>query len=274
MSPGTANPSAKEHEVVASLGAVVLTRNEAPNIGRLLERLRWVETVVVLDSESSDDTERIARSYSNVIFARRAFDDHASQWTAAVAFLPAKTRWVLSLDADHLPTAEFVREVGLLSADCDAYVARFRYVLLGRELRCGIYPPKIVLFRRDRCEFFQDGHTQRIRCHGPLRTLRHHLLHDDRKAPGDWFDAQVRYAALEASVGRRTGQIRSILRAVPPVAAIAVFLYVFLLRGGFLDGKAGLIYACQRGLAEHLVAVRRVWERAAAGPESVADLKG
>src|SRR6185295_8313022 len=93
---------------LAAITPVVLTFDEAPNIGRCLSRLSWASRVVVLDSGSTDGTADIARSHPNVDLHVRAFDDHVSQWNHGVSLV--KTPWVLSLDADYIVPEAFVRE--------------------------------------------------------------------------------------------------------------------------------------------------------------------
>jgi glycosyltransferase involved in cell wall biosynthesis len=91
------------------LSAVILTKDEEANIGRCLEKLRWVPKVLVLDSGSKDGTERIAKSFPNVEWATRPFDTHARQWNHACDL--AKTEWVLCLDADYILSDEVIREI-------------------------------------------------------------------------------------------------------------------------------------------------------------------
>jgi hypothetical protein len=60
---------------------LILTYNEAANIGRTLERLAWAREIVVVDSFSDDETVEIASSFANVRVIQRVFDCHRSQWT-------------------------------------------------------------------------------------------------------------------------------------------------------------------------------------------------
>ena len=91
------------------LTAVVLTKDEEANIGRCLEKLRWVAKVLVLDSGSRDGTERIAKSFPNVEWTTRPFDSFAGQCNYALSRL--KSEWVLSMDADYILSEEVIREI-------------------------------------------------------------------------------------------------------------------------------------------------------------------
>ncbi|HEX9555678.1 MAG TPA: glycosyltransferase, partial [Reyranella sp.] len=70
--------------MLAEITPVILTYNEAANIGRSLERLTWARQVVIVDSGSTDETLSIAGRYANVRTVYRPFDTHARQWRFAV----------------------------------------------------------------------------------------------------------------------------------------------------------------------------------------------
>ncbi|MCC6212368.1 MAG: glycosyltransferase family 2 protein, partial [Burkholderiales bacterium] len=171
---------------------LILTRNEAPNIGRLLDCLVWARRIVVVDSHSDDATEEIARRRAGVEVFKRRFDTHSEQWNFGLRETGIDTEWVLALDADYVPTPAFVAELrGLAPAqDVDGFQARFRYCIDGQPLRGGLYPPVTVLFRRSGAHFEQDGHTQRVQLAGRVKALAQPLLHDDRKPLSRWFSSQ------------------------------------------------------------------------------------
>src|SRR3954447_26203582 len=92
----------------SQLQAVILTKNEEPNIKRVLDRLQWLKRVVVVDSFSTDATLDIIRCYRNVGVYQRAFDTHATQWNYGLS--QCDTQWILSLDADYVLSDAFVDE--------------------------------------------------------------------------------------------------------------------------------------------------------------------
>src|SRR4051794_7685851 len=114
------------------LQVVVLTKDEEPNIGRALSRLAWAESIIVLDSHSSDKTFTIVRTFPNAEIHERAFDTHATQWNYAISL--AESKWVLTLDADYILTDEFVEELyeKLGENGCDAFEASFKFLVFGR----------------------------------------------------------------------------------------------------------------------------------------------
>src|SRR4030081_1172328 len=147
-----------------SITPLILTYNEAPNIGRTLEQLRWARDIVVVDSFSDDETVEIANSFPRVRVFQRKFDNHGTQWNFALNETGIVTEWVLALDADYVLTPEFVDELKMLKplAKTKGYQARFTYCIAGRRLRTAMYPPVTVLYRKAGAAYSQDGHTHRL----------------------------------------------------------------------------------------------------------------
>lgn len=253
---------------------LILTRNEAANLARTLSILAWLREVVVVDSDSTDETREIATRFPNVRVVTRPFTTHAEQWNFALEQTGVQSEWVLALDADFVLTDPIVREIQALVPEPETagYWASFRYCIDGRPLRGAAYPPVTVLFRRERGRYVQDGHTQRIQLDGERRQLSSPILHDDRKSLSQWLSSQARYMALEAekltapaATLAPLDRLRKWIVVVPP----AMFLYCYIVRGGILDGRAGLYYALQRAAAESLLSlflVRRALDRAGSSP--------
>ena len=244
---------------------VVLTFNEAPNIARSLESLKWAKRVVVLDSLSTDATPDLARAFPNVSFHQRAFDTHTTQWNYALSL--ADTDWVLSLDADYILPAQFREELEGLnpSSATDGFAASFRYCIQGRPLRAALYPPRVVLFRRTRSEYVQDGHTQLLRVRGETASLKTTIDHDDRKPLERWLWAQDKYARLE--VEKLLTTPRHLLRAQDRLrlwilpAAFVVLFYTLVIKRTVFDGWPGWLYAFQRMTAELILSMHLVEEK-------------
>lgn len=251
---------------------LVLTFNEEANLGRTLDRLRWAERVVVLDSHSTDGTLAIAARFPNADVVQRPFDDFATQANFGLA--QVDTPWVLSLDADYVCPPELADEIAALPEDPPeaGFLAAFRYCIYGRPIRCGVYPPRAVLYRRAVARYEQDGHAHRVRLDGSVGRLRAVIDHDDRKPLEAWFRAQQRYAREEAEKllaadPARLGRVDR-LRLRTPLAPVLAPAYVLFARGGLLDGRAGWFYALQRTFAEIALALA-LYERRHAAPAAV-----
>ena len=253
--------------MLSQITPLLLTFNEAPNIGRTLDRLSWASDIVLVDSLSSDDTRQIASRYPNVRVFERAFTTHAEQWNFGLQQTGIKTDWVLALDADFVLTEEFAGEISSLSPPpaVAGYRASFTYCIDGKPLRSGVYPPVTVLFRRDAAVYVQDGHTQRVRVDRMVLPLTAKILHDDRKPLSHWIASQVRYMRLEAdklatapdSELASSDHVRKMIVLAPPL----MFLRCLFIGGGIFDGWPGLFYALQRTTAELILSLSIVERR-------------
>jgi len=244
---------------VEEITPIVLTLNEEANIGRCLARLAWARRVVVLDSGSQDRTAEIVASHENAEFIVRQFDSHAQQWNFAVD--QAETAWVLCLDADYMIPPEWVAEVRERepeSGSC-AYLTPFVYQIFGRPLRASLYPPRPVLFDRQYCSYWDDGHTQRLRISGSVDELKNPLAHDDRKSLSNWVGSQHRYAKLEASklLATEPEKLDRVdrIRLMGGPAVLFTPLYCLLFKGLLFQGWPGWYYTLQRTLAELLLSL-------------------
>ena len=243
---------------------VILTFNESPNIRRTLDRLNWATDIVVLDSFSTDDTVDLIKKYPQVRLYQRSFDSHTNQWNFAINNTDIKTDWVLALDADYVLSEAIVNELDGLAlvsvSGVDAYRASFQYFILGKPLSGTLYPPVTVLYRREKANYIQDGHTQRVQIDGNVGSLGELIFHDDRKPLSSWLHAQDRYMKLESKLlcSKNWGALgfADKLRRLVVIAPVAVFFYCLLVKRGLFDGRAGLYYAFQRSLAEVILSVR------------------
>jgi glycosyltransferase involved in cell wall biosynthesis len=244
---------------------LIITYNEAPNIRRTLEKLRWARRIVVIDSGSTDQTIEILRDYQQVEVVQHAFVDAASQCNYGLARV--RSPWVLSLDADYELSDELVNELGSLAPNNRAvgYRARFVYRIQGRPLRGTLYPARIVLYQKNKASYRQEGHTQRVVVDGDVLALEGVIYHDDRKSLARWLMSQRRYAQDEAKylLGSSPGALRGTdkIRLMGWPAPIGVFFYVLLVKGCLFDGWHGWFYVMQRVIAEALIALEIIDRR-------------
>jgi glycosyltransferase involved in cell wall biosynthesis len=239
---------------------IILTYNEAPNIGRTLEQLAWARDIVVVDSFSDDETLGIVSSFSQARVYQRSFDNFAAQWDFALKQTGIETEWVLGLDADLVLTPESIDELKSLqpSQDTQGYRAPLTYCVRGKALRYSLLPPLLVLYRRSVASYSADAHTYQVKLGGEVGILRAPILHDDRKPLRRWFQSQQHYMELEAAKLLTATpdklNFADRIRRLRIVAPLAVFFYC-LIKGGVLDGRAGLYYAMQRSVAELLLSL-------------------
>lgn len=240
---------------------LILTYNEAPNIARTLEKLTWAKRIVVIDSFSTDDTLKILAQFPQVQVYQQKFVSFADQCNFGLQQIDSQ--WVLSLDADYYLDDTIVSTIQNLTLNPDqtaAYFARFKYAIFGKPVRGSMYPPRKVLYAKDRAHYVNDGHGHAVVVEGKPDTLDGFIIHDDRKSFSHWLASQDRYLKQEAEKLLTTpfNQMKWIDKIrwfIVPAPFLALF-YCLILRGGILDGKHGWHYAMQRVLAEILLSVR------------------
>lgn len=247
------------------VSVLILTYNEAANIGRTLEALSWAKRILVIDSGSTDDTLAIVGRHPGAIAVTRAFDSFADQCNFGLSRI--ETGWVLSLDADYVLSPGLQEEIERLDPppDVAGYSARFVYCIHGRPLRGSLYPPRTVLYRRALAEYRNEGHGHRVAVRGTVRALSSPIYHDDRKPLSRWFFSQQRYAALEAQHLLQTPRAKlrpaDRIRRMAWPAPFVVFFYTLIVKRCILDGWPGWLYVLQRTLAEVLLAIELVDRR-------------
>ena len=244
---------------------LIITYDEAANIARTLDRLLWAGRIVVVDSGSTDRTAEIVRSYPQAELIYRPFDDFASQCNFGIA--QVNTPWILSLDADYELSEELINELAKMHPDATTtgYRARFVYRIYGRPLRGSLYPPRIVLYKKDNATYRNEGHGHRVVVRGKIVSLSGVIFHDDRKPLGRWLASQQRYAGVEAehllaSERKALCQADRVRLAAWP-APLAAFIYALIFKGCMFDGWRGWYYALQRLLAETLIALEIIDRR-------------
>ena len=250
------------------LSVIVLTKDEEANLPHLLDSLRGLDAeVFVVDSGSTDRTVEIARARGCKVF-EHPFENYAAQRNWAFDNLPIESTWTLCLDADERLTPELVAEIrGLLGRPdlaADGFMLRKRTVFMGRWLRWGGQYPAwhLRLFRtgKGRCE--NRLYDQHFVVEGNVRELRNDYIDVLTDSLDKWIDRHNHWATLEArelSAGSASEQVEPRLGGTPIerkrwlrtafygrfplfVRAFLLFLFDYVFRLGFLDGRPGLIF--------------------------------
>jgi glycosyltransferase involved in cell wall biosynthesis len=255
------------------VSAVVMTRNEERNLARCLRSLDRVAEVFVVDSHSEDATCSIAETHGArvVQFDWNGRYPKKKQW--CLDNLPFAHDWVLFLDADEELGPELSHEIGALLVDGPehaGYFVGYDYVFLGRVLRHGHRVYKLVLLDRLQARFpelpdLEAGNADEVEPHyqpditGTTGVLSGRAVHDDHDSLFHYFDRHNRYSDWEAILrakgalprrGEAQPPFRGALKVVfsrLPFKGLAAFLHSYVLKLGFLDGRAGLHFALARG---------------------------
>lgn len=296
-------------DTVPSTGArvpvsvVVLTYNEEENIASCLESVTaWAAEVFVVDSDSTDRTRELAAAAGATV-VRHPFETHARQWTWALADLPLTTPWVLGLDADQRVTPELraairVALAGDRMSNVKGYYLNRRQVFRGRWIRHGGYYPKhlLKLFRRDAVSLDADELVDHhFAVEGDVGTLSGDLIEDNRNEAviAVWIDKHNRYARLQARQelreresggedGRLSGTpdervrwFKARWRRLPLFARpVLYFMYRYVIRLGFLDGREGFIFHVLQGFWYRLLVDINISELRAAARSGQAAAEG
>lgn len=248
--------------MLANITPLILTYNEAPNIGRTLGQLSWARDIVIVDSFSDDETLDVVAGFPQARVVQRKFDSFAGQCNFGLGKIG--TEWVLSLDADYILTNDLIEEIRSLpaSAETDAYTVSFKYCVWGKLLRGTLYPPRKILYRRLKAIYVDDGHAHHVNIDGPCATLSSFIHHDDRKPLTRWMASQAKYVTSEceklAGGAHDRLSVSDRLRKLKTLAPLLVLFYCLILYRGVLDGWPGWYYAFQRALAEFLLALNMI----------------
>jgi glycosyltransferase involved in cell wall biosynthesis len=252
----------------ATVGVFILAKNEAANIGRTLEALAssgWA--LHVLDSGSTDGTQAIAEGIAGTAVLPYRYVDHCTAYNEATTTLGVAYDIVLVLDADMVVSPELRREVVDAVAgrpgEWDALRAPIEMWVDGHPITHGsLCPPKPFAFRTGRALFVSTGHAEKLAEGVRVHDVANPLAHDDRKDYSAFLQSQKRYAdKLVARYEEGAVSGRDRLRVRTPLLIAIVPLVAYVLKGGFLAGRAGTLYALDRLIAEAIMYRRSVATR-------------
>ena len=258
-----------------SLAIIILTQNEADNLPRCLESVITFGELIVVDSGSDDGTQEIAKKAGARIY-ERSFESFARQRNWALENCDLQRPWVLFLDADEVATPEFRRAVADAIENAGGSIAGFycswKMMLGQRWLRRSDSFPKwqLRIVRRGRADFIDSGHGQKEgKVDGELGYVREPYLHyalskgweswwakhnqySDEEAADRWSRSASFRELFSKDASRRNRALKPILSCIPGWPLLR-FLYMYVLNGGFLEGREGFAYCASMGWYEHLI---------------------
>lgn len=261
------------------ISVLIPTRNEAQNLGRCLDALSgWADEVVIVDSQSSDGTADIAREHGATVlqFHYEGGWPKKRQW--ALDTYPFRNEWILLLDADEILLDPIKKEIGeaVRSDEYDGYWLRFQLYFLGRQLRFGGFDLwKLFLFRKGKGRYEQrfehhDPSMSDIEVHehvvvdGRVGRLRNPIRHENWNSLYRYIEKHNEYSQWEARVyldghdgelsaslfgtqAERRRWLKKYLFRVPGFPLLT-FMYHYIVRMGFLDGRAGFTYCTLKAI--------------------------
>ncbi|MFN9743840.1 MAG: glycosyltransferase family 2 protein [Acidobacteriota bacterium] len=275
------------------LSVIVPVKNEELNLSACLASVSFADEIWVVDSGSTDGTGAIARQAGAKVvqFAYAGGFPRKKNW--ALANLPFKNEWILLIDADERVTPELeaeIRDVIATERGVDGYYINRKLIFLGRWIRhCGWYPSwnlrlfKHRLGRYERLETDAVENAGDVEVHehvvldGRAEYLRHDLLHEDFKSVYHFIERHNRYSNWEAKVyhnfahgiegrarigaslfGSPLERKRFIKRlwARLPFRPLLRFVWMYVIKAGFLDGRPGLIFCTLMTMHEAVISAK------------------
>lgn len=278
------NASAEPADGTPSITAIILTFNEQPHIARCIERIKpLAERVVVVDSFSTDATAYTARALGAEV-VQHPFKNYADQFQWALDNCRPRTQWVLRLDADEYleagAIAQLQRTLQTLPADVTGLEFRLKVIFQGRWIRHGrYYSTKLVRLWRNGVgqieQRWMDEHI--VLAHGRTQQVSGgDLVDHNLKDITFWIDKHNGYATrhmvdfvnreyglfehdqrirkTDSAAGKRRFLKNAVYAPAPLyLRAFMYYLYRYVFRLGFLDGRAGLVFHFMHAFWLHML---------------------
>lgn len=224
------------------LSLFMTVKNEAKNLPVCLESVRGVcDEIIVVDDNSTDDTVAVAERYGAKIF-RRTLDSFTLQKGFALA--QASGEWALSLDADEYLTEPLKKEISEMinSTDKNAFLIPRDNSFLGRPLKhMGMSGQMILrLCRREGAKYVGGKVHESLEAPLPHGVLKSPIMHVPYVSIEQYFEKFNKYTTLGAESMSERGKKFSRLQILRPPWE---FFRLYILRGGFLDGLEGFVWA-------------------------------
>jgi len=244
------------------ISATIIVRNEAENIADVCESVAWADELVVVDSDSDDDTAAIARTFTKNVY-NREFKGYKDKHE----FADAQTTgdWIFWIDADERVTPELKSSIEYLRSQdesklADGYKIARKTLFLGRWIQhSGWYPDyQMRLYRKDKSYWGGIAPHETARVDGKIETLDGEFLHYTKRDLSEYHRVVDSYSGLAAEHLADRGKQVATFGILGNAAA--AFFRSFILRQGFRDGIPGAIIA---GFTAYGVFLKyaKVWER-------------
>jgi glycosyltransferase involved in cell wall biosynthesis len=273
---------------MTSIVTIVPALDEELHIARCVDSALTLGPVVVVDGGSADATVELAEAAGARVLERE-WTGYASQKNWALEQVGDEADWILFLDADEYLTedARTAVRATIASAKADGYHVGRRYRFLGRELNHAYWYPdyQLRLFRAGRGHFEDRRVHEHLIVDGRVAESDIDLMHENLKGISEYVGKLNRYADLEAheilwpSAERKRGSLfggwPERRRALKNVwlhvrgRALLRFLWLYVIKRGFLDGRAGLVFCGLIAVHDFLIEAKVAEHRAGFAPEQV-----
>lgn len=274
------------------LSVIILTKDEELHIERCLDNISPIaKEIFIIDSFSTDTTLDLARKYPKVtILQNKWVNNYAYQFNWGLDNAPITGKWILRLDADEYLLPELIDELKQklpsMPDDVSGLVLKRRHIFLDKWMKRGIYPVKLLrIFRngKGRCEQrLMDEHIQLTAgttleldhdfCDHNLNNLswfcHKHVNYAVREA-ADLLDIEMNLTGAAATDNNKEISEQAISKrlkkhkyARQPLfwRSFAYFLYRYILKGAWREGKEGFIFTFLQGWWYRTLVDAKVYE--------------
>ncbi len=231
--------------------AAIITLNEESNIKDCLETINWADEIVIIDSESTDNTVKIASLYTGKIIQTH---DISFSRKRELAIKSSTNDWILFIDADERLSIDLKNEICTLEPDdgVTGYRINRRNYYFGKWIKhSGVYPDKqLRLFNRKYSEIIHRNVHEGISTKGKIKDLNGALDHFSISDLTQMLNKINTYSTLEAQ--DKFSSDKQISKTGVFTHAISSFIRVYISKKGFLDGIQGLFVAFSYSLVNFL----------------------
>jgi len=274
------------------VSVLIPAKNEEANLAACLETLQRADEVFVVDSQSSDRSVEIAKSYEATVVQFHFNGRWPKKKNWSLENLPFRNEWVLIVDCDERIPPELWDEIALViqNPDYDGYYLNRKVFFLGKWIRYGgKYPDWNLRLFKHKQGRYENLNTEEIRntgdnevhehviLEGSVGYLKNDMLHIDFRDIYHWLERHNRYSNWEARVylnllnGKDDSgtiganlfgdavQRKRFLKKLwvrLPFKPTLRFILFYIIRLGFLDGKAGYIYGRLLSQYEYQIGVK------------------
>ena len=228
------------------ISAVLITKNEATRVAPCLESLRWVDEIVVVDDESTDETRTICGRAGARVLVRRSEGDFDQQRNAGSD--AASGEWILQLDADEVSPVSLRDEIRRALAHPSAVGYRIKRTnyFLGHEMRhSGWAWNGVKLFRKSAARYIGHSVHETLQVNGPVGQLASPIWHYPFQSLTQFIERQNFYTSVEARLLRQSHPTlgRWQLRRLLLIRPLKLFWKSYVKKSGWREGMHGLVFA-------------------------------
>jgi len=222
------------------LSVAIITKDEAENLPACLESVRFADQVVVVDSDSTDDTVKIASNFGCDVFIEK-WRGFGRQKQFAID--KCKHRWVLVLDADERIPPETAMAIGDIVSKGSENVAGYSFPrnnwFQGRWIKHLWGGDRIVrLFQKDLGRMTSATVHESVEVSGHVEALDVPIEHFTESNLSRILIKIDHYSTLGAQEAFDEGRKATVWSAI--FRAEWAFFQNYFLKLGILDGPQGL----------------------------------